>query len=73
MRETRMTAGKMSFNRPKTLLSAVTEKGSGSKAQTSYDPLRKVWGQITVFPARLAPVASARCYFEGCPRFRPMP
>lgn len=33
------------FNRPKSLVSFVTEKGSGSTVQTSYDPLRRVWGQ----------------------------
>ena len=46
MRETRMKAGEMDFNRPKTLVSVVTEKGSGSKAHTSYDSLRRVRGQL---------------------------
>lgn len=45
MRETRMKSGEMNFNRPKSLVSFVTDNGSGSFVQTSYDPLRKVWGQ----------------------------
>lgn len=44
MRETRMKSDEMDFNRPKSLVSVVTEKGSGSRGGESYTRLRGMRG-----------------------------
>lgn len=46
-----MNKGKMTFNCPKPIVSVVTEKGSGSARRTSYDLVRRVWGQLSAIPS----------------------
>lgn len=67
-----MKSGEMDFNRPKTLISFVTEKGSGSKVRTSYDPLRRVWGQIkpSMGHPQVTPATPKTLSVGHPPRFR---
>jgi hypothetical protein len=46
VRETRINRGKMTFNCRKSLVSTVTENGSGSESWVSYDRVRGKVGQV---------------------------
>lgn len=45
-----MNRGKVTFNSPNPLVSTVTENGSGSRGQTSYDAVRKEMGRSGSMP-----------------------